>query len=91
MATGRHLCGSQRYLRLRLGGLADDVPVTLGHGLLLADVRTVGTCAHDGRQFRIGASNLWRVAIAVSRHLADAWFFGAVPHKLRRAGRFGPR
>ncbi len=35
------LCGSQRYLRLRLGGLADDVPVTLGHGVLLADVRTV--------------------------------------------------
>jgi hypothetical protein len=27
---------------LRLGGLADDVPVTLGHGVLLADVRTVG-------------------------------------------------
>jgi hypothetical protein len=42
MATGRHLCGSQRYLRLRLGGLADDVPVILGHGVLLADVRTPG-------------------------------------------------
>jgi hypothetical protein len=26
---------------LRLGGLADDVPITLGHGVLLADVRTV--------------------------------------------------
>jgi len=29
-------------VRLRLGGLADDVPVTLGPGVLLPDVRTVG-------------------------------------------------
>ena len=35
------VCGSQRHLLLRLGGLADDVPITLGHGVLLADVRTV--------------------------------------------------
>jgi hypothetical protein len=42
MATGCHLCGSQHHLLLRLGGLADDVPVTLCHGVLLADVRIVG-------------------------------------------------
>jgi hypothetical protein len=29
-------------VRLRLGGLADDVPVTLGPGVPLPDVRTVG-------------------------------------------------